>query len=303
MLETCIRRGRLLPAAVLFLAAGNSQAQEEDVAEQAVPVMPPSVGGQVSYTFRPSVSLDGDGAAEVGVSAVQAGVSVRFQLGPRTFLTPGISYQGQSFDYDGMAAPGDGELHMLEHPVILLHALNERWSLMGRSSVGLSGDFATLDRHLSVSTAGVAIVRFGPRLGLGFGAAVSYAAGEWLPLPVATLNWQASDRLRVDAFLPLSAKATYRLGDRWELGALVQGEGARWGLDGGNGEATKIDYYSFDAGALLGMRLTGTTWINLFGGWNVLRRYDIDGGMNDGAHDPDPGLVIRGGLEVRLPGS
>ena len=298
------RLSRLLPATALLLAAGTSEAQEGGVANRAGRSMPPRPGGEASFSFRPSVSFDGDGGAELAATSSQTAVSVRFQLGPRTFLTPGISYQNQSLDYDGMDAPGNHDLHALDAPIMLVHILNQKWSLMGRSSVGLSGDFATLERHFSASTAGLAVYRVGPRLGIGLGAAVSYAAGgQWLPLPVATVNWQATDKLRVEAFLPLFAKATYRAGDRFEVGAALQGEGARWGLDGDEGEATQIDYYSLDAGAHLGMRLIGTTWINLFGGWNLLRRYDIEGGMDDGAHDPDPGLVMRAGLEMRLPGS
>lgn len=301
MRKTYARQGALLAAAFSSLLAGRIDAQEARV-EGAKRAPAVTVAGEASYTFRPAVSIDGEPGAEMGVSAVQAAAAVRVQLGPRTFLTPGISYQGQLFRYEGMMSPaGNAELHALELPIMLTHALSAKWSLVGRLSPGLSGDFETLDRHFSAGAAAMAVRVISPRLVLGFGAAVSYGAGRWLPLPVVSANWQVSDKLRVDALLPESARATYRLGDRWEVGGLVKFEGARWALDGDAGEARTIDYFSIDTGAVLAMRVTGNTWINVFSGWNALRQYDIHGGPQDGDHDPDPSLVVRGGLEVRLP--
>jgi Domain of unknown function (DUF6268) len=302
MREICVRRARLLPAAAVFLFSASSQAQEGEVSRQGAPAMETTVGGEVAYTFRPSVSLDGDGG-ELSLTTVQATASVRIPFGTRTFLTPGISYQGQDFDYDGMSAPGARELHSLEAPFTLVHMLNQKWSLMGRVSPGLSGDFKTLDRHFSISGGGAAIYQLQPGLSLGFGAALSYATGRWLPVPVATVNWQASERVRVDALLPQFARATYRVGHRWELGAMVQGEGARWGLDAETGEERSIDYFSIDAGAVAGVRLMERTWLGLFAGWNLLRDYDVHGGAMDGDYNPGRGFVIRAGLEMRLPGS
>jgi hypothetical protein len=301
MRQVCVRHARLLPAAMVFFFSASGQAQEGKVSEQRAPAMEPTAGGEVTYTFRPSASLDDDGG-ELGLSTVQASASVRIPFGSRTFLTPGISYQGQFFDYDGMSAPGARELYSLEVPVTLVHVLDQKWSIMGRVSPGLSGDFKTLDRHFSISGGGAAIYRLQPRLSLGLGAMLNYSTGRWLPVPVATLNWQASENVRVDALLPLFAKATYSIGSRWELGAAVQGEGARWGLAAETGEERSIDTLSVDAGAVVGMRLMERTWLNLFTGWNVVRDYDVHGGARDGDYDPDRGFVIRGGLEMRLPG-
>ena len=295
----------LVLTVLLALRPGSSEAQEEaeSRAEAARPqAAAPALAGEVSYTLRPPVSVGGMPGAEVGVSAVQVAASVRIQVGPRTFLTPGVSYQGQFLSYQGMESPGASDLHTLEAPVTLLHVIGPKWSLLGRASAGLSGDFESFDRHLTASAAAVAVRVVRPDLTVGFGAMVNHAGGRWLPLPVVTAGWQASDRLRVDAILPSFVKATCRLGDRWEVGALVQGDGTRWALGGGAGQATSIDYYSLDAGAVLGMRIAGNTWFNLFSGWNPLRRYTVHGGPADGHHDPDAAVVLRGGLEVRLPG-
>jgi hypothetical protein len=56
-------------------------------------------------------------------------------------------------------------------------------------------------------------------------------------------------------------------------------------------------------GALLGVRMAGSAWLNMLVGWNAFRRYKLEGGPNDGNYDPERGLVIRGGIEIRLPGN
>lgn len=300
----------LVPAVTLLVSASTGQAQENrgdsdgQIEERAAPAQDVTFGGEVSYSQRPSVALDGEPGEEVGVSVVQAAASVRIQLGARTFLTPGVSFQAQQLSREGNAMSGAaGDLYSLEVPVMLVHVLNEKWALAGRMSAGLSGDFATLDRHLGVTGAAMATRRMSDRLSLGFGGGVSYGAGRWLPVPMATIDWRPTDRLRVDAFLPLYARGIHRFGDRLEAGVALFGEGARWALDGDRGDARTLDYYSLDAGGVLGMRVGERTWLNLFAGWNAFRRYEVHGGDGDGHHDPERGLVLRGGLEIRLPGS
>ena len=238
----------------------------------------------------------------MGVHTVQAAVSVRIPLGPRTFITPGVSYQGQFIRYTGTAPPDSAdELHTLEVPLTVLHIFDESWSFFGRVAPGLSGDFSGLDRHFRLSALGLAGYRFGPRLSLGFGALVSYGAGKWLPLPAARVDWEIVDGLSLDALLPAFVKAVYRFDGRWEVAAVVQGEGARWAVHG-ESETRTIEYFSIDAGGQLGARIAGTVWLSAFVGWNAWRRYEIDGGPNAGKYEPETGLVVRGGLEIRLPG-
>jgi len=288
--STMSAAGRILFAAVLFLTARIGEAQ-------------PSLAGEASHTFRPAVPLDGAPGVDVRVSTVQtAVVAVRIPVGSRTFLTPGVSYQGHFLHYSGAAPPETADaLHTLEIPLMVFHVLDQDWSLLGRLAPGLSGDFVGLDRHFRLSALGLAVYRFSPRLAVGFGAVLSYGAGRWLPLPVVRVDWEIMDGLHLEALVPASVKTSYRFGNRWEVGALVQFEGARWAVDS-EAEARTIDYFAFDVGGQLGMRIAGTTWINLFAGWNAWRRYDIEGGPRAGDYDPEPGVVIRGGLEIRLPG-
>jgi len=289
MIETFTRPSRYLPAVlVLFVAAGNGYAQEA------------SLSGEASHTLRPDVAVDGAPAgAEVGSSTVVAAVAARFSIGQRTFLTPGISYQGHYLRFSSMPMfDGADKLHSVESSLMLLHMFNQKWAFMGRAAVGLSGDFASLDRHLGFSALGVAVRRFSPRFALGLGALVNYGDDEWLPLPVARVDWQVSDHVFVDALLPAHAKLLYRPGDRWEAGAVVQGEGGRWAIEGEMEDRT-INYISIDAGALFGLRMGGDTWFNIMGGWNAYRRYELEGGAGDGDYDPDPGFVLRAGIELR----
>jgi hypothetical protein len=302
MLESLGRTRKLLPAALLLLLARSGRAEEAQVSETSATAPDAAVAAEASTTLRPAVSVNGEPGVEIGVISVQAAVSVRIPLGRRTSLTPGLSYQGQLFHLQGMALGGAEHLHSLEAPIVMTHVLAPKWSIMGRVSPSLSGDFESVDRHFGLSTAAMAMRVFSPRLVLGLGAALNYGDGEWLPLPVLMASWQATDRLRIESFLPLYTRALVQLGKRWEMGAAVQGESGRWALGGDMDEARSLNHLAIDAGGTLAVRVAGNTWLNVFSGWNAFRRYEVEGGPQDGTHDLDPGFVVRAGLEVRLPG-
>jgi hypothetical protein len=290
MLEVTVHLCKLVAVAFVLLLARNGHAQDV------------SLSGEASYTFRPSVSIDGvpDGAATV--QTVQAAVAARFMLGPRTFLAPGISYQGQILRYNGAPIPSaPDELHALDTSLTVLHMFDERWSFLGRAAGGLSGDFVGLDRHLRWSSRAAAMRRLSPRFSAGLGALVSHGPGGWRGWPLALVDWQPTDHVVVESLLPTNAVVLYRPGDRWEVGVTVQLELTRWAVEKGDQDTT-IDYRSVDAGALFAVRVTGDAWIKLFGGWNPYRRYNVDRGPGEGSYYPDHGFVFRSGLEIRPPG-
>ncbi|HKA90921.1 MAG TPA: DUF6268 family outer membrane beta-barrel protein [Haliangiales bacterium] len=257
---------------------------------------------QASYGFHPSASVDNAPGTELRVHSVRAASAARFRLEPRTFLTLGLSYRGEVLDYTGTTPPEptDG-LHTFEIPITLLHIFDEHWAFVGSFSPGLAGDFSGLDRHFRFSAFAVAAYSFSRRLSLGFGALLDYGAGRWLPLPAASIHWEIVDSLYLEAMGPV-ARFFYRFGDRAEVGAFFMGDVARWAVNGG-GQSRTIGYVSIDVGGLLGVRMVGTTWLNVMIGGSVWRRYDVDGGTGDGKYYPDPGLVARVGIEIRLPGN
>ena len=275
----------------LLLVARQAQAQEVVLSAEA------------SNSFRPAVSLGGAPGVDVGANAVQAAVSMRISLGPRTFFMPGIAYRGQLLDYTGSSPPPDSasSLHTLEVPLRLFHILDEHWALAGAFAPGLSGNFAGLDRHFRFSGAALATYAFRRDFIVGFGAGVDYGAGRWLPLPVLTLDWQIVDGLYLKMLGPI-AKLYYRFGDRVEAGAFTQFDASRWAVVGAS-ETHTIDSFAVDVGGLLDVRIGGTTWLNVLAGWSPFRRYEIDGGPRAGRYDAQPGVLLRAGVEVRFPGS
>ena len=259
------------------------------------------VSAAASQSFRPSATVTGAPGVEVETNAVQVGLAVRIPLDPRTFFMPGLSYRGQFLDLQGVSSPESIDaLHTLEVPLVLIHVVDPHWSVIGSFTPGLAGNFVGLDNHFRFTGAALAAYAFRRDLVLGFGAVVTYGAGQWLPLPALTLDWQIVDGLTLNLVGPI-LKLVYHVGNSLEVGTAAELEVARWGIDG-EAAPTTIDYYAVNLGALAAVRLTGTTWVNLNVGWSPFRRYNIDGGDKAGQYDPAPGIVLRAGLEVRFPG-
>jgi hypothetical protein len=279
---------RLALGAALLASAGSASAQGADLSAEA------------SQTFRPDVRMGGT-PGDVGTYAVQVAVTTRFALGPRTFLLSGVSYRGQFLDLAPGATPDlDKAFHTLEVPFGLVHVLDMHWALFGGFTPGLSGDFTGLDRHFRFTTVALATYAFRRDLVLGFGAVLDYSADRILPLPALTVDWQMVDGLWLKVLGPV-AKVVARAGDRLEVGAFTQLEGGRWAskIDS---DPVSINAFAVDVGALVDVRVTGTTWIDVLGGWSVFRRYEVEGSGRDARYDPANGLVVRAALEVRFPG-
>jgi len=295
--------------------------------------MPPLVEVQAQYV--PESEVPGAGGLRAQVSSYDAAFNVPLALGEKTFLIAGGQYHAESVSFS--RTPDDfipmNALHSIDLPVLLAYQLSEKWSLAFRVWPGIAGDFRGFDGGM-LRIGGLAMGTWVPsrELSLGAGAMVSYGFGELLPLPVVYADWKPEPWFRVEASLPFFASAIFRIGDRFEVGALGDVNGNEYAIKDGDirdrypcraaendDPATPVNetrsdsanctdhlaYSSITAGGVARVRLFSTLWATTFLGRTLFRRYEFKNPEGDtiagGKADLPNEIVFRAGLVFRIP--
>jgi hypothetical protein len=295
--------------------------------------LPPLV--ELTAQYVPESEVPGAGGLHAQVSSYDAAFNVPLVLGKRTFLIPGGQYHAESVSF---SQTPEGfkplrALHSIDVPVLLAHQLSDEWSLAFRVWPGIAGDFHGFDSSM-LRVGALAMGSWTPseKLTLGGGALASYGFGELLPLPVVYVDWKPEPWFRAEASLPFFASALFRIGDRFEVGALGDVNGNEYAIQDSairdsypcaasetDDPATPVDetqkdssnctdhlaYSSVTAGGVARVRVVSTVWVTTFLARTLFRRSEFknpDGETIAGGRADLPNeIVFRAGLVFRIP--
>ena len=300
---------------------------------EGVAQLPPLV--ELSAQYVPESEVPGAGGLHAQVSSYDAAFNVPLTLGKSTFLITGGQYHAESVSFSDTPEGFKPlrALHSIDLPFLLAHQLSDEWALAFRVWPGIAGDFHGFDSSM-LRVGALAMGSYSPNreLTLGGGALASYGFGELLPLPVVYVDWKPAPWFRAEASLPFFASAIFRLGDRFEVGALADVNGNEYAIQDSeirdsypcaasdsDDPATSVDetrkyssncsdhlaYSSVAAGAVARVRVVSTVWATTFLGRTLFRRSEIknpDGETIAGGRADLPNeIVFRAGLVFRIP--
>ncbi|MEN0067610.1 MAG: DUF6268 family outer membrane beta-barrel protein [Myxococcota bacterium] len=228
---------------------------------------------------------------EVNSFAMEFGLPI--QIAERTYLLPGGSYRLEAPRFvdppvDALPVP---RLHEVEVSLGLLQEVGEHWTLIGQLAGGLAGDLLAVDRDV-VRLSGFILAKreISGALRLGFGGAATWAFGQFLPLPLLSLDWEPSDRFTIEALIPAKTVATWRPIDRARLGLFAEIVGNEYAIrlpEIVNGPdcvgpaanpAECVDHLAYtdgNGGGFVGARVAGELWFDVRGGISVYRRFEM----------------------------
>ena len=272
-----------------------------------------SVGAQ----YMPSAKMAG-APGSVQVSSYDVAVNVPVPVGPKTFFVPGATYHMDAVSFAD-TPPEFVQLRAFQSvdvSTLMVRLLPNNWSFASRVSMGLAGDFASVDeRMLRASTMMTATHAFSKRFVLGGGGLTTFSFGSFLALPAIYVDWKPFDGAELEAFLPAFVHARYTLWNRVRFGVLGDFNGNEYAVrDERIRNACTRPSECFDnmaysvgtAGLSLGVRLVSSVWLNGFFGHSFFRRLDRRNSARDlleGGRDDIPNVaVIRVALVWRLPG-
>jgi hypothetical protein len=290
---------------------------------------------EVSVGYLPSATLSDQAPASAQVTSYDVAVNAPIPLGKTRFFIPGAAYHADAASFAD-TPPGFVELrrfHAVDVALLGVQLLPGDWSVTARVAPGLAGDFHDLDgRSFRLSTMVLVSHAFSDRFALGGGGMVTYQLGSVLPLPAVQVDWSPLRNLQVEAFLPAFAQARFTIGDRVQLGVRSEFNGNGYAIGdpriagtwpcrsgGADRPGTPTDesradpdacldhltYAVGSAGAIAGVRLLSSVWLQAFGGHTFFRRLE----RNAADGDPIPGGVddlpnvpfFRIGLSWRMP--
>jgi hypothetical protein len=273
------------PAAMMG-AEALADATGKDI---GAPPLPSASVGWAMYPYQALHRVDGgERLGQLRVASQHASVSYPIVTADRrTRLELSLSYQRLQFDYRELAHPLDSA-QSFTATAFLRQRLTGGWGVLLVASPGYADDFqgrASMDALTSTLVA-AGSYRFGDRLEVGLGVAMNNLFGEPLPMPVASVDWAITDRLRLESVLPINAQLTWlpvrALGLR---AALVANGGNYHGAERIYGVENPQLNYSAVAADL------GARWfflpplhVTVHGGYTLYRRFEFSEGR-----DPAPG--------------
>ncbi len=251
----------------------------------APPSMPSGSIGYRQFAFRPLKQVaTGERIGELRVSSQHANVTYPIVANEgRTRLDLSVSYERLQFGYRDITHPLKSA-HAINVTAFLTQKLTDGWSLILVAAPGYADDFegkASLDAVTS-SFVAAASHRFSDKLEGGLGVAMQNAFGEPLPLPVGSLNWTISDRLRLNSILPISTELTWLPIDALGLRAALLVSGSNYH---GAERIYQVNNPQLNYSAV--MADLGARWfllpflhVTVHGGYTLHRRFEFSEGRD-----------------------
>ncbi len=274
-------------------------------------------GKQVGPPPMPSVSLGstwfpyrtlaragtGERIADLRVTTQQASATWPLVANDgRTRLDLTAAYQRLQFDYRDLVYPLES-VQAISITAFLRQKLTDDWGLILVTAPGYADDFkggASLDA-LTVAFVAAATYRFSDQLEVGLGAAVTSLFGESLPMPVASVDWTITDRLRFKSIVPVNTEVTWLPIDALGIRASILVSGSNYhgaaSIYGVNNPQLNYSAVATDLGAR--WFVVPPLSLTVHGGYTLFRRFEFSDGRQTvpgGKYDLANGTVF--GIDV-----
>lgn len=248
----------LVASAVLCVIAGRAHAQ--------------SAGVRYDHIARSALSGPaGPEDLRGSQSVLTARLGYPIAIGPdkRWILVPGLAFERVGADLNGVE---DVAAYSFGANMTLVRRLENEWALIANGGVLHRSDLGGYDRRAWAGNVSLMTVkRLGPGHTVGFGAALSYGQGRWVPAPIIRYVLR-TERWAVDLLAPTSLRGAVRLHPDFDLGleTRLSGSGAtHYDLN------LNVRTLVISAGLSARYRIAGPIYATLYGGVSLFHCVNV----------------------------
>ncbi|WP_394829246.1 DUF6268 family outer membrane beta-barrel protein [Pendulispora albinea] len=259
----------------------------------------------VSFTYeRTTLGLEqpksSDTKDSMGVQTFRFRAGYPIPLGPKTILSPGLSYDLVDFPKATSRGLPTDPLHAPTASLAMTQLIGDHVVVAGAVAAGLASDFqekvSVDDLAFNVSLA--AMYRFSSSFSLGMGVAYMRQTRMFFPAPIIAVNWEPSERFRIRGGAPV-LNVDYRATPWLTVGLRAAFEGNVFHL-GGQKDGQKdvqFSYMTIQTGPKATINLSDSTHLDLYASATPMRRFEY---FVDGTSKRDGYLPVVVGLGARL---
>ncbi|MDP8215047.1 MAG: DUF6268 family outer membrane beta-barrel protein [Candidatus Euphemobacter frigidus] len=240
------------------------------------------------YYYVPHTELkDEDG--EIEMNAFKGMALIPVALGESMFLLPGLAYSGLYLDYKGMTFSDPGpegpftekdlprNLHVIDLIIGAHVQWDQEWGTFVLLYPGIHSDLDDISGD-DIYFSGVALAsyRFSDTLLCSVGFYYDDSFGVPQLLPMIGVQWQISDVLTLDAFLPQFLVFKYRADPVLAIGLKFNVEGNQYRLSKGKPwKDTRVKYTQILAGPFVDLNLADHLVLRIEGGFVADREFEF----------------------------
>ncbi|MFN8791894.1 MAG: DUF6268 family outer membrane beta-barrel protein [Bdellovibrionales bacterium] len=256
----------------------------------------------VSYEVLPEKS-------DVSAQQTEVNVSHRFMFDTEgeKLLTATLSYRETVFDFEGSDNPGfegsNRRVQMIVPQFTYLHILNEEYSLIVQARPGFFGDFqGGFGKSFRLEGSFLFSKPYSDRLTLGFGLANGSNFGRVLTVPIVQVLYFPTEKIMIDALLPVRADALYLFSKDFEAGASFNITGSNYRIEANdNLGAEQLEFANITLGGIARRQVLTNLYLSGELGTTVMRRFNFVDGPNEiDELEPDNTFYARVGLQYRF---
>lgn len=240
------------------------------------------------YYYVPYSDLKEE-SGEIEMNAVKGMVLIPVSLSESVFLLPGLSYSGLYLDYKDLkfsyptpdGAFTEKDLPRNLHVIDLVMGVNFQWDQEWGTFIllypGIHSDLDDINgRDIYFSGVALATYRLSDTLFLSAGFYYDDSFGYPQLLPMLGAQWQISETLTLDAFLPQFMVFAYQADPRLAIGLKFNVEGNQYRLSKGRPwKNTLVQYTQILVGPFADFNLTEQLVLRIEGGFAVDREFEF----------------------------
>jgi len=246
-------------------------------------------------------------ASGLNTTQTEINVSHRIQLDPdgEKLLTISAQYRDTQFDYAGspntIPALANQRVQLFVPQFTYLQVLNEEYSLVVQARPGyFAGTGVSMQDSYRFEGSFFFSKSYSDKLTLGYGIAKGSNFGRVLTVPILQVLYFYSEKIMIDALLPVRADAVYLFSKDLEAGASFNIIGSNYRLDPANHfGADTLQFANITLGGTVRYQTFTNLYLSAELGTTVMRRFNFMGNSNQEI-SPDNTLYARLGFQYRF---
>lgn len=222
-------------------------------------------------------------------------------------LTLSLQYRDTRYDFQSSDVPTrqgtNQQVQMIVPQFTYLQVLNDEYSLVTQLRPGFFGDWrGGFGKSFRMEGSFFFSKPYSDKLTLGYGLANGSNFGRILTVPVLQVLYFYSEKIMIDALLPVRADALYLFSKDFEAGASFNITGSNYRLDPQqNFGADSLQFANITLGGIARYQTAQNLYVTGEIGTTVMRRFNLMDGNNDiEEFEPNNTFYARFGLQYRF---
>ena len=271
---------KIFLSAAAFAAACQSGAQMLTSGPTPINILAPQwkmgVSADAAGEFSLPADMSEDLGGDLGVYSASANVKFQGAYSDRHFLTVSLNYTYSRYDFSSDAAPFSS-MDKTSALAFYTTRIDERWGVFGIAGASFgaqAGESLWGGRSMFAGTG--ASYSFCENLTAGIGAiAYSRVDNTWIGLPVAFIDWNISDRLKLRTFSGAALLYDVFGDNSLVLNAVFEYRNSYYRLEEREGARRSVSdsFYQFSVGATY--NISGRAYVSAAVGGNFDRELDM----------------------------